>query len=262
MTTTSLDSSCAPYELTLLGGFHLLHQDRPLQPGAPGARLLAFLALHGRTRPVPRARLAERLWEDSSGTQASARLRSVLWRLPRVDDRPLVSISASAVQLAEFVHVDLWRAEDDAGLLAQEQTPSPLALIAFQTDLLPDWSEDWLMIEREAFRQTRLHALELTSEQLCRRGSYSAALQAALSAVACEPLRETAHRRVIEAHLAEGNHGEALRQYQSFRRLLAAQLGLPPTPAIRSLVAPLLGRPVDVRGSSRPTRSVAVSLKT
>jgi DNA-binding SARP family transcriptional activator len=46
-------------------------------------------------------------------------------------------------------------------------------------------------------------------------------------------------------HLAEGNGAEALTQYESFRGLLRAELGLPPSPAIRALVRPLLGRPAD-----------------
>ena len=50
---------------------------------------------------------------------------------------------------------------------------------------------------------------------------------------------------MIAVHLAEGNHAEALRQYDGYRRLLAAELGLPPSPEIRRMVAPLLGRPID-----------------
>jgi DNA-binding SARP family transcriptional activator len=52
---------------------------------------------------------------------------------------------------------------------------------------------------------------------------------------------------VIEVHLAEGNHAEALRQYQGYRHRLREELGLAPSPVIRALVAPLLGRPADVR---------------
>ena len=59
-------------------------------------------------------------------------------------------------------------------------------------------------------------------------------------------LGESAHQRVIAVHLAEDNHAEALRQYDHYRRLLAAELGLAPSPSIRGLVAPLLGRPVDL----------------
>jgi DNA-binding SARP family transcriptional activator len=65
--------------------------------------------------------------------------------------------------------------------------------------------------------------------------------------VSGEPLRESAHRAVIEVHLAEGNPGEALRQYDLYRRLLRVELGLSPSQAIRSLVAHLLGRPTDHR---------------
>jgi DNA-binding SARP family transcriptional activator len=90
-----------------------------------------------------------------------------------------------------------------------------------------------------------MHRLEDMAGALRRSGRFAAALQAGLTAVRCEPLRESAHRCVIEVHLAEGNQSEALRQYQAYRQLLAEELGLPPSSAIRTLVAPLLGRPVD-----------------
>jgi DNA-binding SARP family transcriptional activator len=248
VTTFVPDRRC---RLGLLGSFRLDHDEQPLPARDSGARLLAYLALHGRNRPVARSALAEQLWEDSDGSRTSARLRSALWRLPKAAGQPLVTTDATSVRLADFVDVDLWQAEELARELAAEAEVdlerSTLNGAGFHDDLLPNWSDDWLVLERESFRQTRLHALERASERLCRQGSHEAALQAALTAVACEPLRETAHRRVIEAHLAEGNHAEALRQYQSYRRLLAVQLGLAPTPAIRALVAPLLGRPVDMR---------------
>jgi hypothetical protein len=41
------------------------------------------------------------------------------------------------------------------------------------------------------------------------------------------------------AHLAEGNPGEAPRQYRRYRRLLKDELAIEPSAAIRSLVEPL-----------------------
>ncbi|HYO40432.1 MAG TPA: bacterial transcriptional activator domain-containing protein [Nocardioidaceae bacterium] len=49
----------------------------------------------------------------------------------------------------------------------------------------------------------------------------------------------------MAVHLAEGNPAEALRQFHVYRRLLAHELGLPPSAAIRELVRPLLGRPLE-----------------
>ena len=94
---------------------------------------------------------------------------------------------------------------------------------------------------RERYRQLRLHALEDLCADRRSASRYSDALRLGLVAVQSEPLRETAHRQVIEVHLAEGNAGEALRQYDAFRRLLHAELGLPPSPAIRRLVDGVLG---------------------
>lgn len=240
--------------LSVLGGFDLVAGGRATTLCAAGQRLLSYLAVHGRERPVRRVALADRLWDDADPTRAAGRLRSTLWRLPRPAGGALVACGADGVQLAAGVRVDLWHAEDHArGLLRDDAPglPDAAAPDLFGGDLLPDWSEDWLVLEREAFRQTRLHALERSSERLRETGNHHAALHAALSAVRCEPLRESAHRQVIAVHLAEGNQAEALRQYQSFRRLLAVELGLPPSPAIRAMVAPLLGRPVDARRAER-----------
>src|SRR4029077_18810447 len=52
---------------------------------------------------------------------------------------------------------------------------------------------------------------------------------AGLAAVAGEPLRESSHRAVIRAHLADGNVAEAVRQYRLCRRLLNDHLGLEPS---------------------------------
>jgi DNA-binding SARP family transcriptional activator len=115
-----------------------------------------------------------------------------------------------------------------------------LAPAALARDLLPDWYDDWVVLERERFRQLRLHALEALCRRLTEAGRFGAAVQAGLAAVAGEPLRESAHRILIQAHLAEGNPGEAVRQYHLYRRLLAGELAIEPSATIRGMVAPLL----------------------
>lgn len=240
--------------LSLLGGFDLSCCGGSVRLSLSGQRLLAFLALH-RHRAVPRGVLAERLWAYTDPRHASSSLRSALWRLPRPHDEPLVVAGPTALELAPHVRVDLWETEEQAQALTVEAVPPPpddALREALGGDLLPEWAEDWLLVDQEAFRQLRLHALEALSSTLRGAARYPAALMAALTALRAEPLRETAHRRVIEVHLDEGNAAEALRQYQTYRRLLADELGLGPSPALRRLVAPLLGRPVDTESLLRP----------
>nr|WP_253945332.1 bacterial transcriptional activator domain-containing protein [Nocardioides sp. zg-DK7169] len=168
--------------------------------------------------------------------------------MPRPRARSLVLATATQVRLSDDLAVDLWEAEDLARALCADAGADPDALASLhllEADLLPHWQEDWLLVDQEAHRQRRLHALEHSSRALRETGRFDEALRAALGAVRSEPLRESAHRRVIEVHLAEANHAAALRQYDTYRRQLADELGLPPSSEIRRLVGPLLGRPVD-----------------
>jgi DNA-binding SARP family transcriptional activator len=104
-------------------------------------------------------------------------------------------------------------------------------------ELLPDWYDDWLVTERERLRQLRLHALEESVRVLIERGRLSEAIDLGLRAVAMEPLRESAHRLVIRAHLAEGNRAEALRQYRCCADLLRHELAVEPSAQMAVLLA-------------------------
>jgi DNA-binding SARP family transcriptional activator len=237
--------------LRLLGEFALEVEGEEQRLSPSAQRLVALNAVVHGGRRTSRSAVAERLWPDSTPGRAASRLRSVLWRMPRPRGRQLVRSSATDVWLNPEIEVDLWRAEEQAQAL-QTSLSAPEYLVdlsPLRRDLLPGWHQEWLLVEQESFRQTRLHALERSAQLLREHGRFTDALDAGLGAVKSEPLRESAHRRVIEVHLAEGNHAEALRQYDGYRRLLAAELGLPPSATIRRLVAPLLGRPVDVRPS-------------
>jgi hypothetical protein len=72
----------------------------------------------------------------------------------------------------------------------------------FQGELLPDWQDDWLIVDRERLRQLRLHALE----------------------------------RLAEGWTAQGNLGEAIRQFKRCREMLLVQFGVEPTSATAGLL--------------------------
>jgi DNA-binding SARP family transcriptional activator len=107
-------------------------------------------------------------------------------------------------------------------------------------ELLPDWSDDWLLLDRERWNQIRLHGLETLAGQLLLSRNYLSALEVALAAVAIEPIRESAHRAVIEIHIAEGNLGSALKHYQRYRAMLQREIGASPSHRMDSLVRRLL----------------------
>lgn len=232
----------APASLCLLGGFELRHGHEVVHLPLSAQRLLAFVALQ--RHPVRRVYVAGQIWIDSSQEHANASLRTTLWRLPR-PGCVLVERHAGEIKLGPDVAVDVRsfsaRAER---VLAHRTSEDDVGHLSHTGDLLPDWYDDWLIVERERIRQLRLQALESICADSTRRGRFAAALEAGLAAVTAEPLRESAHRAVIEVHLAQGNAAEALRQYHLYRQLLRDELQLVPSPAMRALVESIL-RPRD-----------------
>jgi len=236
----------AAAHISLVGRFACRVGDQDVRLTPTAERVLAFLALA--RRPVRRGQLAGTLWPDVPDSQALTRLRSTLWKVPAPQRAALVEADATNVGLHRDASVDLYALDGpyetgDADDTAD--TADTAGLPIARGELLPGWCEEWVLVERERHRQLRLHALEDRCARACEGGRFADALRSGLEAVAQEPLRESAHRRIIEVHLAEGNSAEALAQYESFRTLLRVELGLPPSPAIRALVRPLLGRPAD-----------------
>jgi DNA-binding SARP family transcriptional activator len=221
--------------LSLLGGFDLQLHSAPVALLPSAQRLLSFLALN--PGALPRGYVAGNLWADSCEVRANSSLRSTLWRMR--DRAPVIEKTDTHLALAPWVETDVAELTDASQRLIDDGAP-PNSKDVFDLihagELLPGWYDDWLIVERERIRQRRLHMLELSSRRLSDAGRFSDALEAGLAAVAVEPLRESGHCAVIEAHLAEGNLIEASRQYELLRDLLREHLGVRPSRRVHQLL--------------------------
>ena len=222
--------------LQLLNGFELTCDEREVPVPPCAQRLLALLAISD--RPLQRLFVAGVLWPESSEEHAAACLRSALWRARRCGDA-LVIAGRNDVRLAREVAVDL-----------REQTALAQAILAGRPgvrfadvrsllagELLPDWYDDWVLVEREHLRQLRLHALEVLAERAIAAGRYAEALEASLCVLGADTLRETTHRLVVKTHLAEGNRGEAVRHYRLYEAIIRERLDLEPAFRFEDLAA-------------------------
>jgi DNA-binding SARP family transcriptional activator len=218
--------------MRLLDGFELLVEDDPVPVIPSSQRLLAYLALHEGS--VPRQTVAATLWPQATAQRAAACLRSALWRLVK-PPHPLIEGGKERLRIGSAVDIDVTRIRR---FVAERAPAAPFVPVtALTADLLPGWTEWWVVAEREWFRQVCLRALEMLSEQFRARGDNFRAHETAAAAVRGDPLRESAHRRLMELHLADGNPAAALRQYAAYETLLRAELGVSPSPEIRRLVA-------------------------
>lgn len=221
--------------LSLLQGFELRIGSFVVTLTPASERLVAFVALH--ERPVRRAYVSGTLWPDVTEERAGANLRSALWRVPDVGGEPLVMASTTHLELRAGLDVDFRHARTCSEHLLRGASLATFgeSLEVLCSDLLPDWYEDWVIFERERYRQLRLHALDRVCQLLIDAGLYDRTLQLAMSAVAAEPLRESAHRNIVRIHLAEGNLAEAVHQYRRYAHLLRTELGARPSEAMHAL---------------------------
>jgi DNA-binding SARP family transcriptional activator len=229
--------SQTPVRLRLLGGFGLSIEAEEVPLPMNAQRLVCFLALHD--QPLLRTFVGGSLWKESTDRRAGGSLRSALWRL-RHPEYSLVSLTSDHIALAPMVAVDLREGEALAHrVLDPSQDLDDVADLngeVLSADLLPDWTEDWVLMERERYHQLRLRALEALCRRLTTKGRFGEAVQAGLAAVSGEPLRESARRALIEAHLAEHNVAAAIREYEAFTQLLRSELGLEPSDEIHALI--------------------------
>jgi DNA-binding SARP family transcriptional activator len=206
-------------------------------------RVLAFLAMHD--RPLLRIYVAGTLWPGSSERRAAASLRTAIWRVHDGPASPL-AVSGTRLGLRDSVAVDVraTRCAVRRVLSELDIRAGDVDLLVYAHDLLPDWYEDWVLLEREQLREQRIRALEKLCCEMTAKGRYAEAAQTGMAAVACEPLRESSHRALISLHLAEGNDSEALRRYVDYRELLKRELGLLPSERMEHLLDRLGGRRV------------------
>jgi DNA-binding SARP family transcriptional activator len=225
--------------VALLGGFGLDVGAGSMAELPRGVqRLVAYLGL---SEHPARAAVAGQLWPDVPEEQAHGSLRSALWRLHKVAPG-LVETTGAALALERHVRVDVRETIRWARCVLdprRDDTETPLPEAALSGELLPGWYDDWVLLERERFRQLRMYAMEALADRLALQGRHGEAVQAAYAAIRTEPLRETAYRTLVRIHLTEGNVAEAVRAYELFRRLLAEEMGAPPSARMEALVAGL-----------------------
>ena len=106
--------------------------------------------------------------------------------------------------------------------------------------------------------ELRIRAAEARAQRRLATG-VTDGLVAELAALADdEPLRERPRELLMSALAATGRHAEALRVYDDFRRLLAEELGIAPSPALSAQHAELLG---GVDGTSwKPARRLPLAV--
>jgi DNA-binding SARP family transcriptional activator len=247
----------------------------------PGRRERAVLAtlLAARRQVVSVDRLIEDVWGDSATPTAPASLHVAVSRLrglvepgraPRSEPRLLVSSGAGYALVVDPADVD-------AGLFGvlvegvhqalEDSDPERAWLLSEQADEL--WSGDpfadtvdseLVRAETARIEDLRLSSLELRAEALLALGRHASAASDLEGLLISHPFRERLWGLQALALYRSGRQADALDTLRRARRVLADELGVDPSPALRELEAELLSQHsgLDPGSPPRPRATAAV----
>lgn len=206
--------------MTVLGAFTLTVDGASVALSVDARRLVAYLAIH--PRPQSREALAADLWP---GVAAAGRLLDDA--VAAVDVPGLLEETEATLALSSDVEVDFAEAMRLIRALPTLAAATSIDTSLLTEDILPGWTAAWIAIERERFRQLRLHSIEERSQRLITAGRFDDAVAMARIAVRTAPSRESARRALIEAFVAQGDLAAAVAEYDEYQELLRSSLGGP-----------------------------------
>ncbi|MFN2134341.1 MAG: BTAD domain-containing putative transcriptional regulator [Candidatus Promineifilaceae bacterium] len=247
--------------ISLLGSFSVSLDDTPpiTFPTDKVRALLAYLVVEV-DRAHRRESLADLLWPDKAVSAARNCLRQALFQLRKSladSERPVQYLLVSTKEIRFNLLSDYWLdvVELEISLSAarahlrmgQDLCPDCQARLETASRLyrgdfmegfsLPDCPQFswWRFVNQEAIRRKALEALAILAHTLESQQAYEQVSGCVCRQIALEPLHEPAYRRYMRVLALNGDRNEALHQYDIYRQLLDAEIGIEPSAETTSL---------------------------
>jgi predicted ATPase/DNA-binding SARP family transcriptional activator len=263
-----------PVHVRVLGSLRL-GDDDAVQPRSARLRKLLAVLLVCRGTVVSADRLAQAVWGDRQPADPLAALQNLVWRLRQALHAAgcegavrLLTRPPGYLLEVEAEQVDGVRFERQVRAAAAEPPERAVGLLEDALSLwrgpaYAEFADDEDIVGVEA---TRLEDLQLSARSdwvdallaLDRPGETLARLTLTVEA---DPLRERPRAQLMRALHRLGRTADALQIYREYRSVLAAELGLDPSPSLRNLQAAILQQrrepdraPLAAERPGRPSR--------
>lgn len=229
--------------------------DEACLPGRQGRTALAMLVAE-RDRPVARDELAEELWPGQPPAAWEPALRAIMSKLrdalaPAGLGRDAVSSSFGCYRI--HLPGDAWIDLDAAAAAVHEAEaalstgdvraaygPTFVGFHITRRPFLPGAGGPWCEDRRAALQALRLRALGCVLSWNVEMGDGAAASAAGETILGLDPFSEPTYRALMRVHAQAGGRARALRVYERCRRLLAEEMGVPPSAETEKLYLELL----------------------
>ena len=209
--------------------------------------LLGYLAAE--RREVGRDFLAALFWPDQASSKGRSNLRRELHNLAQIlPDCWVLDRQAVAFVPSNGTMVDLYTLLD---LQARGRWDEAAELLVgeFLEGLFLDDNlefENWLLAERERWRNRAETILTRLIDGHIHRGQYADALNITRRLLQLSPWNEQAHRQSMRLLAWTGQRGNALRAFEDCKRALWDELGVEPAAETIALYKQILGGELDM----------------
>ncbi|MBV7327793.1 tetratricopeptide repeat protein [Chloroflexi bacterium TSY] len=207
-----------------------------------------------------RDELAALFWPDADAKRARGSLRTTLFTLKKQltgpwlhieDDRIFFDADANTwIDVVRFRkllekeenHCLLNDPDRNNGFDVDEISSLGKAVDLYSGDFLSGFSlrgspefDEWQLFEREDLRRTLADALQRLTAFYAAQNEFATAIRYARRWLKLDTYHEPAHQELMKLYAATGQWSEARHQYQNCQRILADELGVPPSPETEAL---------------------------
>ncbi|HET9171186.1 MAG TPA: BTAD domain-containing putative transcriptional regulator [Actinospica sp.] len=257
--------------LGVLGRLRVERAGAPVDLGPLKQRLVLAALLACPNRPVPLDGLTEAVWRDEPPRTARKNLQVYVSTLrtlldPGAADRIVYDcggyrLRAGREELDLLRFEDLMRAGRNASAAGDRAAGAELfgrALRLWRGEPFADLrAAPLIAAEAARLEQRRVAAVEDWAEaELDRGGAPGPVAEVLAEQVERHPLRERLQAGWIDALRRSGRQAEALAEYDRYRRRLAGELGLTPSPVLTALYNAMLGGGRAVPPVGRPCQAL------
>lgn len=258
----------------MLGSVEVVDDGSALSLGGSKPRLLLAILLAERGQVVSLDRLVDALWGSHPPATAVPTLQTHVSRLRRLfttaPDPPRIETRPPGYRLELATHsLDAARFEAGVGRARRELDLDPPEALRLAEEALGEWrgpafaefaDEDVLRAEAARLDELRVVAHEVAAGARLACGKHAEVIGPLEALVAEHPLRERLWAQLMLALYRSGRPGEALQRSGELRGLLREQLGLSPSPELRTLESDILAeRPELTWAGLVPDRASAAA---
>jgi DNA-binding SARP family transcriptional activator len=234
---SALIDPTAPVSVFVFGDYHIQARGKLSRPPLHLLRVLVFVLLEGKGKPVLRQHIRELLWSDFASERANTDFRQAMARIRKFQEENGIEL-LSADPISVWVNPDENMYVDLAEFMGLVASPRPKGCVRMceihRGDLLDSRStaakgfEDWLAFQRTALfgvlNSAVTHALQFETELTPQERHFCAS-----RLLQMDPCHEGAHRALMSDAAARGQFSFVKQLFDACSKQLRDELGVKPS---------------------------------